>query len=263
MGEWTDLTRRAMLQVGGVGLLSAGLLNVLAARPLRGIRRPVAVAAPAPASILFQVGGPYQCETFDPKPSAPEEIRGPFRADRARASPACSVTEALPLRRRSTPTSSPSCAASITPSAATTPRSIAASSAARPPTRWRSPTAPTPGARDHPHYASVLARLRPAPAVDAAPRHHSRRRLQRPGPLAGPAGRLPRRRPRPVRPRRRPERSRLPRRGRRPARRRGPRAASRAGKRLLRQVDDRQQRHWTAAAPSSRWTPSISGPSTC
>jgi hypothetical protein len=29
--------------------------------------------------LLFQVGGPYQCDTLDPKPLASEEIRGPYK----------------------------------------------------------------------------------------------------------------------------------------------------------------------------------------
>ncbi len=44
--------------------------------------------------LLFQVGGPYQCDTFDPKPSAPEEMRGPFRRIDTTVS-GLHVTEAL------------------------------------------------------------------------------------------------------------------------------------------------------------------------
>ena len=45
--------------------------------------------------MLFQVGGPYQCDTFDPKPNAPEEVRGPFKPLRTRV-PGLQFTEALP-----------------------------------------------------------------------------------------------------------------------------------------------------------------------
>ena len=34
-------------------------------------------------------GGPTHYETFDPKPDAPAEIRGEFKADPDRACPAC------------------------------------------------------------------------------------------------------------------------------------------------------------------------------
>src|SRR5690349_12703001 len=82
-------SRRDLLRLGGVSLLSPGLLDVLAAR----------AAAPAPRAraciLLFQVGGPYQCDTFDPKPSAPDEARGPYKPQRTRV-PGLLVTEALP-----------------------------------------------------------------------------------------------------------------------------------------------------------------------
>ena len=42
--------------------------------------------------LLFQIGGPYQCDTFDPKPDASEEIRGPFRRIATRV-PGVFVTE--------------------------------------------------------------------------------------------------------------------------------------------------------------------------
>src|SRR3989442_13582382 len=88
------LTRRRLLQLGPAALLTWGLCNVLAARaaaqsPAR--RRGTARAC----IILFQVGGPYQCDTFDPKPLATEERRGPFPPI-ATPVPGIQVTEALP-----------------------------------------------------------------------------------------------------------------------------------------------------------------------
>src|SRR5262245_9851873 len=92
------LTRRGLFSFGGVSLLSAGLLNLLAARAGAGRNRP----GPAPRRgtaraciLLFQVGGPYQGDTFDPKPGAPEEVRGPFKPLRTRVV-GLQVTEALP-----------------------------------------------------------------------------------------------------------------------------------------------------------------------
>lgn len=69
------LHRRDLLQVGGISLLSAGLMNVLGAR---------AVAAPRKAKIkscllLFQAGGVSQTDTFDMKPEADVTIRGEFK----------------------------------------------------------------------------------------------------------------------------------------------------------------------------------------
>src|SRR5258708_2841967 len=74
------LHRRGCFQFRGVSLLSRGLLRVLAARAQ-------AQPAPPPSRIqpranacilLFQVGGPYQAETFDPNPDAIAEVRGIF-----------------------------------------------------------------------------------------------------------------------------------------------------------------------------------------
>ncbi len=46
--------------------------------------------------LLFLVGGPSQHDTFDPKPDAPAEIRGPFRAIKTRTD-GLRFTEILPL----------------------------------------------------------------------------------------------------------------------------------------------------------------------
>src|SRR5262249_52195467 len=46
--------------------------------------------------LLFLVGGPGHLDTFDPKPDAPAEVRGPFRPIRTRA-PGVDVCEHLPL----------------------------------------------------------------------------------------------------------------------------------------------------------------------
>src|SRR5437016_287776 len=72
------LTRREALRVGGLGAFGLSLPGLLAARP----------AAPAGAGrgfgrakaciVLWMTGGPPQHETWDPKPDAPPEVRGPF-----------------------------------------------------------------------------------------------------------------------------------------------------------------------------------------
>src|SRR3954462_15662838 len=83
-------TRRRFLQLGGVSLMNAGLLRVLAAGDSRRASRARACI------LLFQVGGPYQCETFDPKPGAPEDIRGLYKA-MASSVPGIQLTDGLPL----------------------------------------------------------------------------------------------------------------------------------------------------------------------
>ncbi|MFM7539768.1 MAG: DUF1501 domain-containing protein [Planctomycetota bacterium] len=46
---------------------------------------------------LFHLGGPPQHETWDPKPLAPEEIRGPYKPI-ATATPGLTVGELMPSR---------------------------------------------------------------------------------------------------------------------------------------------------------------------
>jgi hypothetical protein len=158
------LTRRGLLQFGGVSLLGGGLLRLLEARAAAA-PKPTPAARPGRAKacvVLFQVGGPYQCDTFDPKPGAPEEVRGPFRPLRTRVV-GLQVTEALPLVaghadklavvrsvHHAIRCHNPAIYCSLVGREATDPMAVSARTNAR-----RS---------DHPHYASVLARLRSAPA---------------------------------------------------------------------------------------------------
>jgi len=65
--------RRKVLGVGALGALGLSLPGLAAARAA-GPARPRAEAC----IVLFLSGGPPQHETFDPKPGAPIEIRGPF-----------------------------------------------------------------------------------------------------------------------------------------------------------------------------------------
>ena len=86
----SGVTRRDFLRAGGIGLgslgLSLGELNALASD------RPDSDRA---VILLMLVGGPSQLETFDPKPDAPEEIRGPFRSIATRV-PGIRIGEHLP-----------------------------------------------------------------------------------------------------------------------------------------------------------------------
>ncbi len=150
------LHRRGFFQFGGVSLFSAGLLNVLAARAAgQAAERPRAKAC----ILLFQVGGPYQAETFDPKPDASAEIRGIFRTISTRV-PGLRLTDALPrvaahadkiaiLRgvNHTIRCHNPAIYCSIVGREATDPMAISNRTAAR--------------RTDHPHFASVVARLRP------------------------------------------------------------------------------------------------------
>jgi len=86
----TGVSRRDFLRVGGVGLGSLGLsladLNALATDHGRRDRAVI---------LLMLVGGPSQLETWDPKPDAPREIRGPFGSIATRV-PGVRISEHLP-----------------------------------------------------------------------------------------------------------------------------------------------------------------------
>jgi len=76
------ITRREMLRVGGVGALGAGftLADLLQAKASESTRSADSVFGRAKNVIyLWLQGGPPQHETWDPKPDAPEEIRGEFK----------------------------------------------------------------------------------------------------------------------------------------------------------------------------------------
>lgn len=74
--------RRQILQAGGLGLLGLGLPQLWQAQA-----RAESVAASGLPGFgkakrcifLFMWGGPSQIDTFDPKPAAPAEVRGPFQ----------------------------------------------------------------------------------------------------------------------------------------------------------------------------------------
>jgi uncharacterized protein (DUF1501 family) len=69
----TRLTRRQVLTFGALGAVGLSLPDWLAAKPARARGRAKACI------LLHQFGGPSHLDTFDPKPDAPAEIRGPFK----------------------------------------------------------------------------------------------------------------------------------------------------------------------------------------
>jgi Protein of unknown function (DUF1501) len=78
MTESTRITRRRLLQAGGIGALSLASPGMVAAsvdadRGLRG------VAAEKSCIFVLLCGGPSHLDTWDLKPDAPDDIRGPYR----------------------------------------------------------------------------------------------------------------------------------------------------------------------------------------
>src|SRR5437762_2077256 len=86
--------RRDFLRVGVAGMLGVGLADAL--RGAAGARAVVGRAKPATGVIqIWLSGGPATIDMWDPKPEAPEEIRGEFRPI-ATAAPGISIGEHMP-----------------------------------------------------------------------------------------------------------------------------------------------------------------------
>lgn len=86
------ITRRSFLQVGSLGALGLSLADLFALQS----RGQSPSAAQAKAVILVWLwGGPSQLDTFDPKPDAPLEYRGPFESIPTKV-PGLRVCELLP-----------------------------------------------------------------------------------------------------------------------------------------------------------------------
>ena len=74
------ITRRELMRIGGLNLLGLSLPALLRAQSRAATVSGDPTFGRAKNVIyLWLQGGPPQHETFDPKPLAPVEIRGPFR----------------------------------------------------------------------------------------------------------------------------------------------------------------------------------------
>ncbi|MDG2123775.1 MAG: DUF1501 domain-containing protein [Verrucomicrobiales bacterium] len=93
-----SLTRRSLLQAGGIGLLGLGMADVAA---LRAAASPSSSARPKSVIYIFLSGGLSQHDSFDMKPDAPQDIRGEFSPIRTNT-PGLHICEHLPeLAKRS------------------------------------------------------------------------------------------------------------------------------------------------------------------
>src|SRR5260221_7597683 len=90
------VSRRRMLQVGSLGMLGLTLGDLFALRAAGAASGKREVSC----ILLWLTGGPSQYETWDPKPDAPAEIRGPYAAIETNVS-GIRISELLPqLARR-------------------------------------------------------------------------------------------------------------------------------------------------------------------
>jgi hypothetical protein len=153
-----QLTRRATLRAGALAISSLGLPGLLRARSLRRGIGPDGFGQAKSCILIFLWGGPSQLDTWDPKPEAPEGIRGPFRPI-ATTVPGISVSEHFPLLAQQAHR-----LAII--------RSMSHNDAAHLSTAHRILTghlAPTPNSdaagpssRDWPHLGALVAKIRPS-----------------------------------------------------------------------------------------------------
>lgn len=156
----STMSRRSVLQAGGLGLFGLGLPQLWAARAAAETSRasmPAAGFGRAKSCIfLFMWGGPSQLDTFDPKPEAPAEIRGPFQSIATRV-PGMRISEHF--RRLATVADKLAIVRSLHH---TDPAHLSSGHATL--TGHLAPAinsdADPPSERDTPHLGSMLARLR-------------------------------------------------------------------------------------------------------
>src|SRR5436190_24306774 len=70
-------TRRDFLQAGVLGAVGLTLPNLLALKAMGKVEEGHDERS---VIMIFNLGAPSQIDLFDPKPDAPSEIRGPFKA---------------------------------------------------------------------------------------------------------------------------------------------------------------------------------------
>ncbi len=94
-GPSASLTRRRLLQLGGISALGLGLPELLrAGAPAGGGRGPERSCI-----FIVQYGGASHIDSLDPRPDAPAEVRGPYRPI-ATSVPGVRVGELLPRLAR-------------------------------------------------------------------------------------------------------------------------------------------------------------------
>lgn len=90
------VSRRTLLQIGGLGALGWGLAGSLGAGEIPSSQtRATALGKAKSCILLFLYGSPPQHETFDPKPDAPTEIQGELKAI-STSVPSLQIGEGLP-----------------------------------------------------------------------------------------------------------------------------------------------------------------------
>lgn len=91
------LARRELIRIGGLSALGVGLGDLFRShRAAAGAERAIGTPARARSCVLIWLdGGPSHLETFDVKPDAPKEVRGPLDSI-ATSIPGVRISECLP-----------------------------------------------------------------------------------------------------------------------------------------------------------------------
>ena len=90
----SGVTRRDFLHAGAISALGLTLADYYAAKA-----NGQAADRDVNCIMLFLVGGPSQIDTWDPKPSAPAEVRGPFQPTATNV-PGMHISEIFPHMAR-------------------------------------------------------------------------------------------------------------------------------------------------------------------
>src|SRR5213080_2801268 len=90
------ITRRDFLQVGMLGALGFSLSNLAALQALGAVAKGKDEQS---VILIFNLGAPSQLDTWDMKPDAPREIRGPFKPIKTN-NPDIQISEIFPLHAK-------------------------------------------------------------------------------------------------------------------------------------------------------------------
>jgi hypothetical protein len=150
-------TRREALRAGALTLTGLGLAELFRGRAMAGPTAPDGFGRAKRCILIFQWGGPSQLDTWDPKPDAPAEIRGEFKAI-ATATPGVFISEHF--RRLAAQTNRLAIVRSMThddPAHLSTAHRVLTGHMA--PTPNSDAAGPSP--RDWPHLGAIVAKVRP------------------------------------------------------------------------------------------------------
>src|SRR2546426_1856460 len=100
--EFCDgVSRRTFIKVGALGFAGLSLVDLLRIEAAQGAETAAAMRVNRKKSVIliWMHGGPTQLETYDPKPEAPSEYRGPYKAIET-CVPGIQISDKLPLQAR-------------------------------------------------------------------------------------------------------------------------------------------------------------------